>query len=130
MAYESVGMALRRCREEAGLTLRDVSRASGVSINQISQVETGRRLDPAFSTVARIAIGLKLSLDAVAKFAGYAEAGPALESRLSATERKRLATMRELHDVTETVGTSYERLRKAVDTLSDVRTAPPRSRKA
>jgi len=118
MADETIGGALKRCREEAGLTLRDVSRASGMSVNQISQVETGRRPDPAFSTVAKIAVGLRLSLDAVARATGYSESGPTLKAGVSASDRKVLAALRELEDASTEVAEASRRIGAAVEALS------------
>jgi transcriptional regulator with XRE-family HTH domain len=43
-----------------------MERLSGMTTSQLSQVETGRRADPAFSTVVRIADALGLSLAEVA----------------------------------------------------------------
>ncbi|MDP9025538.1 MAG: helix-turn-helix domain-containing protein [Candidatus Eremiobacteraeota bacterium] len=119
MADETIGSALKRAREEAGLTLRDVSRASGISVNQISQVETGRRADPAFTTVARIAAGLRLSLDSVSRAVGFVADGPVLRSRISAAGRKRLAAYRELEDVVEVAADVSQRVRTALKAFTD-----------
>lgn len=61
-----VGQAIRDARLRAGLTLRDLERLTGLDPSQLSQIEMGKRRDPGFSTMARIAKGLGLSLDALA----------------------------------------------------------------
>lgn len=119
MGEDSIGAALRRCREEAGLTLRDVARSSGVSVNQISQVESGRRSDPAFTTVAKIAAGLRLSLDSISRAIGFATEAPALQSRLTASGRKRLVALRELEDVAALTGDVSKRIRNALKAIGD-----------
>jgi len=119
MGDETIGSALKRAREQSGLTLRDVSRACGMSVNQISQVETGRRPDPAFTTVPRIAAGLRLSLDSISRAVGFVADGPALRSRLSVGGRKRLAAYRELEDVAEIAADVSERMRAALKTIAD-----------
>lgn len=119
MADETIGTALRRAREEAGLTLRDVSQASGESVNQISQVETGRRADPAFTTVARIAAGLDLSLDGISRAVGLVDEGPTLKSRLPVAHRKRLLAIREIEDVADSANAISQRIHAALKSMTD-----------
>jgi transcriptional regulator with XRE-family HTH domain len=64
MATE-LGSALRKARLAKGLTLRDVEKLTGMSESQISQIENGRRRDPAFKTVVTLAKALGLSLDSL-----------------------------------------------------------------
>jgi transcriptional regulator with XRE-family HTH domain len=95
---KSLGPVLRKARESAGLSLREVSRLSGMPVGQISQLETGVRPDPAFSTVARLAKVLKVSLDAVAAACGLLEEGTELKSELSPTARERAKMMTGIED--------------------------------
>lgn len=85
-----IGQALRRAREAAGLSQGEVSRLTGMSVGQISQVEGGVRASPAFATVQRIAAALHVSMDDLL---------PCPEARLSAfpeSARDRLALRREV----------------------------------
>jgi transcriptional regulator with XRE-family HTH domain len=61
-----IGKALQKARLAAGLSLRELEKRSGMAASQISQIETGRRADPGFSTVLRLAKALEASLDALA----------------------------------------------------------------
>ena len=65
-----LGQLLRESRLAAGLSLRDLSRLTGIEPTQLSQIELGRRLDPQFSTVARIAQGIGVSLDGLSRRSG------------------------------------------------------------
>lgn len=58
-------------------------------VGQISQLETGVRSDPAFSTVARLARALRVSMDAVAHACGLLDEGPELASVLAPSARAR-----------------------------------------
>lgn len=61
-----IGKALQKARLAAGLSLRELEKRSGMSASQISQIENGRRADPGFSTVLRLAKALEVSMDALA----------------------------------------------------------------
>ncbi len=127
MTDETIGSALKRAREDAGFTPRDVSRASGVSVNQISQIETGRRPDPAFTTVARIDAGLLLPLESVSRAIGLAVEAPPLKSRVTSAGRKHLSASRELEDVAEVAVGVSDRIRselKCIEVASDKPTNP------
>lgn len=89
---------MRKAREAADLSLREVSRLSGMPVGQISQLETGIRPDPAFSTVARLAKVLGVSLDAVAAASGLLEVGPELKSSLSPVARERAKMLSGVED--------------------------------
>lgn len=85
-----IGQALRRARESAGISQSELSRLTGMSVGQISQVEGGVRASPAFATVERIAAALHLRLDDLA---------PGLEPRQSEfpqSARERLSMRREV----------------------------------
>ena len=64
---KNVGEALREAREQAGLSLRDLSRLSGMSSGYLSQIETGARKDPGFKTVLRLAKAVGASMDDLAR---------------------------------------------------------------
>jgi len=66
MASKALGEVLRQAREDAGLSLRDLARITGMPIGQLSGIETGARRDPGFSTMMRIVDGLGVSLDDIA----------------------------------------------------------------
>jgi transcriptional regulator with XRE-family HTH domain len=61
-AARRVRRELRRIRQEQGLTLAEVSRASGVSISTLSKVETGQAA-PTFDTMLKIARALGVSFE-------------------------------------------------------------------
>ena len=54
-------------REQAGLSLRDLSRLSGMSSGYLSQIETGARKDPGFKTVLLLAKSIGVSMDDLAR---------------------------------------------------------------
>lgn len=58
-------------RERAGLTQGALARRARMTTSQVSQVESGKRSDPQFSTVLRLAVALNLSLDEVAALGGF-----------------------------------------------------------
>lgn len=58
-----IGEVLRQARQEAGLSIRDLERLTGMASAAISQVENGVRRDPGFSTVLRLARATGISLD-------------------------------------------------------------------
>jgi transcriptional regulator with XRE-family HTH domain len=71
------------------MTLRDLSKATGMSESQLSQIETGFRKDPAFGTIAKVARALEISLDALAGFQRAASL-PALPAKsIAELERAR-----------------------------------------
>ncbi|MGN9763197.1 helix-turn-helix domain-containing protein [Streptomyces sp. SD31] len=72
----AVGPRLRVVRERRGVTLADVSRATGISPSTLSRIETGRR-KPTLEVVLQLATEYGVSLD---ELAGTAPA-PAAEPR-------------------------------------------------
>jgi ribosome-binding protein aMBF1 (putative translation factor) len=50
--------ALKKAREEAGLSLSDVAERSGIDRAAISRIETGRHANPTISTLCRYAQAL------------------------------------------------------------------------
>lgn len=59
----NLGAALRDARKSAGLSAQAVAEASGLSIDTVRSIESGRTASPAFVTVVRLASVLNLSLD-------------------------------------------------------------------
>ena len=56
------GRRIREARVGQGLSLEQVARLTGISAPALSLIETGKR-DPRFSTLARIAGALRVSLE-------------------------------------------------------------------
>lgn len=59
-----IGQKLREIRESKGLTRKKLSESTGLTVQAITQVETGRR-QPAFQTLVALAQALNISLDAI-----------------------------------------------------------------
>lgn len=57
---------LRQLREQAGMTQASLAEASGVSEIGVKQIEQGRRENPRWDTMKRLAKALGASLDAMA----------------------------------------------------------------
>lgn len=58
-----LGEVLRDARRSAALSAQAVAEASGLSIDTVRSIESGRTASPTFITVARLASVLKVSLD-------------------------------------------------------------------
>jgi XRE family transcriptional regulator, regulator of sulfur utilization len=54
VSFKEIGGAFRQMRESAGLTLREASERSRLSVSYISEVERGRTM-PSLDTIARLA---------------------------------------------------------------------------
>jgi len=63
---KTLGEILRQARLEAGLSMRDLERLTGMSSAALSQIETGTRRDPGFRTVLQIARGIRISMEELA----------------------------------------------------------------
>jgi transcriptional regulator with XRE-family HTH domain len=100
------GEVLRAIRECAGLSIRDLSRATGIAAGQLSQLETGVKRDPTFATARKIAGALGVSLDAFAA-ACEGEDTPTASADASAV----LHQLRELEAITIETEHVAERLR-------------------
>jgi transcriptional regulator with XRE-family HTH domain/quercetin dioxygenase-like cupin family protein len=59
---ERIGPALRRARQQRGLSLRSVASAAGISASLLSQVETGKS-QPSVSTLYALVSQIDISLD-------------------------------------------------------------------
>ena len=57
----AIGAALRRIRQDSGLTLREVARVAAVSMPYLSEVERGRK-EPSSEVIAGICAALGLTL--------------------------------------------------------------------
>lgn len=64
-AVPRLGAVLRDARKAAGLSAQAVAEASGLSIDTVRSIESGRTASPAFVTVARLASVLNVSLDSL-----------------------------------------------------------------
>lgn len=60
-----LGAALREARGERSMV--DISAASGIPVETLRKIETGRIATPAFFTVAALAVALGLSLEDIAR---------------------------------------------------------------
>jgi transcriptional regulator with XRE-family HTH domain len=68
---QNIGKGLKEARERAGLTQNALARRARMTASQVSQVESGKRVDPQFSTVVRLAVALGVSLDEIAALSGF-----------------------------------------------------------
>lgn len=62
----TIGEALRAARESSGLTMAEAARRAGMTRQQLYSIETGRRADPAWSSVVRLAEVLEVELSDIA----------------------------------------------------------------
>lgn len=105
---KSLGTTLREAREAAGLSLRALSKLSGMSPGEISQIECGGRKSPGFPSIARIARSLNLSLDELACSSGLIEDA---NLALPRTEnRNRAAALGELRKIKSDVSDGVDRV--------------------
>src|SRR3954462_8021777 len=72
----SLGERLRTSRKEAGLTLRDVEKRSGVNSGYLSQLERGEIANPGPSVLQKVAKGYAEPFPALMQWAGYIEEDP------------------------------------------------------
>ena len=59
----TIGEAIRAARESAGLSQSEAARLAAMSRQQLWNIESGRRRDPQWSVVVRIARAIGVSLD-------------------------------------------------------------------
>lgn len=94
----------------AGLSQASVARAASIAAAQVSQIEMGHRVDPQFSTVARIAAVVGLSLDQIAAECGLGNrAGSSAQDLLPAELALAADEMRSALTATETLKAELER---------------------
>lgn len=53
-SHENIGKLIRQKRKEVGLTMRLVSKRSGISICNLSEIETGK-VSPTYNTLLKLA---------------------------------------------------------------------------
>ena len=58
LAVRQAAAALRKAREEAGLTLAEAAKRSGIDKGALSRLENGQQLNPTFGTLSRYAHAL------------------------------------------------------------------------
>jgi transcriptional regulator with XRE-family HTH domain len=75
---ERLGMLLREARGSRSMT--EVAAASGVPVETLRKIETGRIATPAFFTVAALAASVGLSLADVVAYCTGAEKGESLSA--------------------------------------------------
>jgi transcriptional regulator with XRE-family HTH domain len=73
---ERLGMLLREARGSRSMT--EIAAASGVPVETLRKIETGRIATPAFFTVAALAASVGLALEDVVAFCADAETGETL----------------------------------------------------
>jgi len=88
-ASVSLGASIRAARREAGLKLREVAAASGLSISYLSQIERDL-LTPSVAALRRIAQAVEIPAGALA-FAAGARRGKAAVAIVRGDARKRIA---------------------------------------
>lgn len=75
---ERLGMLLREARGPRSMT--EVAAVSGVPVETLRKIETGRIATPAFFTVAALAASVGLSLEQVVAYCAGAETGESLSA--------------------------------------------------
>ena len=87
-AVEDIGAYIRKQRESAQVSLRQLARSAGVSNPYLSQIERGLR-KPSAEILAQIATGLRISAEALYVRAGILEAkvgSPVLDALAADTD--------------------------------------------
>ena len=87
-AVEDIGAYIRRQRESAQVSLRQLAKTAGVSNPYLSQIERGLR-KPSAEILAQIATGLRISAEALYVRAGILEAkagAPVLDALAADTD--------------------------------------------
>lgn len=107
-----IGDVLARARKHANLSQAAVARECGLSKGELSQIERGVRTDPRFTTVARLADIVGLSLDQLAHEIGHRQRHRAVTQDLLVSEAVRAK------DLILRGLSSYEDFRKAAELLS------------
>jgi DNA-binding phage protein len=75
---ERLGMLLREARGSRSMT--EIAAASGVPVETMRKIETGRIATPAFFTVAALVAAVGLSLEDVVAYCAGAETGESLSA--------------------------------------------------
>jgi len=67
----TLGQAIRRIRQEARLSQKDLAEAAGIDQSYLSMIESDQRRNPGTRIIARLAQALQVSIDDLASRAGY-----------------------------------------------------------
>lgn len=110
MASKRIGPAIRAHREAEGLSQAAVARRAGIHAAMLSRIERDERSDPYFSTIAKVAAVLGLSLDELAA-----------ESGLPSVRRVRTAASVEGVRLNEDLAAVSRHLSRAQDRLAYAR---------
>ena len=109
----ALGRSIRAERRRAGLTQAELARKASIAPNHLSRLESGEKIDPRFTTIAKLAAALDVSLDALAHEGG--SEGPIPKSTAAAMR---------LRDVVRTarlaVSAADGELKRALDALARV----------
>jgi transcriptional regulator with XRE-family HTH domain len=120
VAKKRIGSVLRQARLQAGLSMRDLERRCGLASGEISQIETGRRKDPGFSVVLKVARGIGISLDELAaRFEDGSAPAVAPSAKMAAKAQAEL----------DRATVQYTRLGDALGRVADALSDRPRSKK-
>ncbi|WP_082517157.1 helix-turn-helix domain-containing protein [Brevibacillus sp. Leaf182] len=91
------GKYIKQLRDIRGLSVRELSRRSGVSVAHISQLESGQRGIPKPDTIKKLADGLSCDYDEIMKIAGYGiESKPNNSTSSSSLNNKQLSDIENL----------------------------------
>jgi transcriptional regulator with XRE-family HTH domain len=107
------GEVLRAIRVSAGLSIRDLARVTGIATGQLSQLETGVKRDPTFTTACNIARALGVSLDDFDRACNQSETPPA-----SVKAAEEIEMRRELENATDEAEKLTQRLRAIISKKS------------
>ena len=65
-----LGEVIAESRRRKGLSLRDVQRLTGMQSSHLSELETGKRPNPPWLTLVKVAKALDVKLDPLVRAAG------------------------------------------------------------
>lgn len=106
---KTIGAALKAAREARGFTLRQVAKATGLTIPQLSALEGGRPENPGWATISKVAKAVGASLDEAA--------GIKVAKVPAGTLVRRAAVAQRLRRVQSAARTALDKLEAAIDDL-------------
>ena len=109
---KSLGRAIRELREQSGVSITALARASKLSHGEISRIELEGRTNLRFSTVCTIAHALGLSLDDLATRAGLLRNKPIQEKRVTITMAKIVAKLDAVESLSARISREVARLKE------------------
>lgn len=109
-----IGAVLRAAREQADISQAGLARRIGISAAQLSQLESGERSDPRFTTILKIASGLGLSLDTIAVACGF----PQFKRQSSGDRARKEALLVKSADEVNAIERNLLRTTKRIQTLA------------